>query len=242
MSASNATERAATRVARRIVSDIQERELPPGTRLDPEHVMVEKQGAARGTVREALRFLELHGTVSVRSGPHGGPVVSVPQLDHLVSALSLQLQFADATFRSVLEARRSIYPVLVAEAAEHATEEDIAALRASLERLANAIDDSEATTTEARRFYELVAVASKNLVLGLLVNALHQMSDAGIEYDSAQRKGNLRQSGRILDAIERGDPEEARSHSEKMHAAARRYWERSAPELLSTPVAWMTPG
>ncbi len=242
MTASNATERAATRVARRIVSDIQRRDLRPGTRLDPEHVMVEKQGVARGTVREALRFLELHGTVKVRPGPRGGPVVTVPQLDHLVSALSLQLQFADATFRSVLEARRSIYPVLVAEAAENATDDDIAALRASLDRLDDALHSSEATTREARQFYELVAVASKNLVLGLLVNALHQMSDAGIDYHREQREANLKQSGRILQAIERGDPDKARSVSEKMHAAARRYWETSAPELLDAPVTWMAPG
>ncbi|MGH1492654.1 MAG: FadR/GntR family transcriptional regulator [Acidimicrobiales bacterium] len=241
MTASNTTERAATRVARRIVSDIQERDLRPGTRLEPEHVMVEKQGAARGTVREALRFLELHGTVKVQTGPHGGPVVSVPQIDHLVSALSLQLQFADATFRSILEARRSIYPVLVAEAAENATDEDIAALQASLDRLSEAVHDSDATTHEARQFYELVAVASKNLVLGLLVNALHQMSDAGIAYDLEQREASLKQSGRILKAIEGGDPDKARALSVKMHAAARRYWETSAPELLNTPVAWMTP-
>ena len=242
MTTANTTERAATRVARRIVSEIQEHDLPPGTRLDPEHLMVEKQGVARGTVREALRFLELHGTVKLRPGPRGGPVVSVPELDHLVSALSLQLQFADATFRSVLEARRSVYPVLVAEAAENATAEDIAALRQCLVRLGDARNSSEATTQEARHFHELIAVASKNLVLGLLVNALHQMSDAGADYNLEHREANHRQSGRILRAIEQGDAGKARDLSEKMHAAAWRYWETTAPDLLDAPVTWLTPG
>ena len=240
MEASRRNERASTRVARNIVDDIRVRDLPPGSRLEPEHVMVEKQGASRATVREALRFLELQGALTIKAGPGGGPVVNVPSVDHLASALSLQLQFANATFQSVLEARRSIYPVLVAEAAEHATPEDIDALRASLQRLKAATGDSEATTREARHFYEHVAAASRNLVLGFLVNALHRLSEhSGIEYDAEQRQANARQTEKILRAIESGDAEQAQAISKKMHAAARRYWEKKAPDLLTTPVSWV---
>jgi hypothetical protein len=42
-------ERAAIKVARNIVTDIQKRALRPGTKLDPEHVMVEKFGVARAS-------------------------------------------------------------------------------------------------------------------------------------------------------------------------------------------------
>jgi DNA-binding FadR family transcriptional regulator len=240
MEASNRNERASTRVARNIVDDIRLRDLPPGAKLEPEHVMVEKQGASRATVREALRFLELQGALTIKAGPGGGPVVNVPSVDHLASALSLQLQFANATFQSVLEARRSIYPVLVAEAAENATPKDIVALQACLERLKEATGDSEATTREARHFYELVAVASRNLVLGFLVNALHHLSEnSGIVYDAGQRQANARQTEKILRAIESGDAEQAEAISKKMHAAARRYWEKHAPELLTAPVSWV---
>jgi DNA-binding FadR family transcriptional regulator len=234
-------ERASTRVARNIASDIQARQLPPGTKLDSEHLMIEKQGASRATVREALRYLELQGALQMKAGPGGGPVVSVPSVDHLAGALSLQLQFANATFRSVLEARRSIYPVLVAEAAEHASDDDIAALRESLKRLAGAIKDSDATTREVRHFYELVAAASKNLVLGFMVNALHHLSeDSGIEYDVQQRQASARQADKIFRAIEQRDPEQALVLSKQMHAAARRYWEKHAPDLLNAPVSWVS--
>ena len=154
-------ERAATRVARLIVKEIQERGLRPGAKLDSEHIMIEKYGVARATIREALRFLELQGVLRIKAGPGGGPVVSVPDVDHLTSAVSLQLQFANATFESVLEARRSIYPVLVREAAQHATHQDIVALRQCVQSLQDAASDSEATTRESRRFYEMVATASK---------------------------------------------------------------------------------
>jgi DNA-binding FadR family transcriptional regulator len=203
--------------------------------------MIEKQGASRATVREALRYLELQGALKMKAGPGGGPVVNTPDTDHLAGALSLQLQFANATFRSVLQARRSIYPVLVAEAAQNATDEDIVGLKAGLQCLYGAVEDSDATTREARRFYEMVAAASKNLVLGFLVNTLHHLSEnSGIEYDVQHRQASARQAQKILDAIEQRDPEQAQALSEQMHAAAWRYWEENAPDLLNAPVSWVT--
>ena len=234
------SERAATRVARQIVVEIQDRGLRPGAKLDPEHIMVEKYGVARATMREALRYLEMQGALRIKAGPGGGPVVSVPDIDHLTSAMSLQLQFANASFLSVLEARRAIYPVLVAEASRQATHQDIAELRRCVERLGAVMHDSSETTYEARRFHETIAAASKNLVLGFLVNALHRMSqDSGIDYDLEQRQAHLKHSQNILRAIEAGDAEKAFEISTKMHAASKRYWEKKVPELLDTPVSWI---
>ena len=110
MSRKRNPERAAVRIARKLVSEIRRRRLRPGMQLAAEHRMVEELGVARATVREALRFLELQGALRIKAGPGGGPVVSAPGADHLASVLSLHLQFADASFRSVVEARRSIYP------------------------------------------------------------------------------------------------------------------------------------
>ena len=44
---------------------------------------------------------------------------------------------------------------------------------------------------------------------------------------------------RMLTAIESGEPEEARIVTEKQLAGAARYLERTAPEALKEPVAWM---
>ncbi len=234
------SERAATRVARNIVDDIRERDLAPGTRLEAEHAMVESQGVARATVREALRLLEFQGALRIKAGPGGGPVVNVPGVDHLASALSLQLQFSNANFRSVLEARKAIYPELVAEAAQNATHQDIATLRQSLGRLREAIDTTGSAINEARQFYELIALASKNLVLGLLVNALHRMSETvNVEYDATRWQESLRASEAMLHAIERGDAEAARQISTRATAAALRYQEKAAPAQLNEPVRWI---
>ncbi|MCR9258888.1 MAG: FCD domain-containing protein [Pseudomonadaceae bacterium] len=234
------SQRAATRVARNIVDDIKERALPPGTRLESEQVMVESQGVARATVREALRLLEFQGALRIKAGPGGGPVVNVPGVDHLTSALSLQLQFANASFQAVLEARRAIYPVLVAEAAQNANHQDIARLRHALKQVRNAIQNSGSAIAEYRHFYEQIAAAAQNLVLGLLVNALHRMSEsADVKYDQAHWQASVIESERLLDAIEQGDVDAARTISTQSVNAAMRYQKKTAPEQLRAPLAWV---
>ena len=243
MRAKSTQERAAVRVARRLVSEIRRRRLRPGTQLDSEHRMVEEFGVARATVREALRFLELQGALRIKAGPGGGPVVSVPGADHLASVLSLHLQFADASFSSVVDARRAIYPVLASQAAENASRHDTATLQESIARMHACAHDSELFTEEARRFMSLVATASGNRVLALLVDALHRMSEgAGAEWDEKQRRSALRNYKTVVRAIESGEPEEARSIMEKSLAAAARYWERTAPDELKQPVVWIDSG
>jgi DNA-binding FadR family transcriptional regulator len=202
--------------------------------------MVEELGVARATVREALRFLELQGALRIKAGPGGGPVVSVPGADHLASVLSLHLQFADASFRSVVDARRSIYPVLAAQAAENASRQDIATLQESISRMYDGVHDPELFREEARRFMSLLASASGNRVLALLVDALHRMSEgAGAHWDEKERRSAVRSYEKAVRAIERREPEEARSIMEKSLAAAVRHWGRAAPDELKQPVGWI---
>lgn len=239
MSPKGTRQRAAVRIASQLVSEIRRRRLRPGTKLEAEHRMVEELGVARATVREALRFLELQGALRIRAGPGGGPVVSVPGADHLASVLSLHLQFADATFRSVVDARRAIYPVLAAEAAEKASREDVTNLQESVARLHASAQDPEIFTEEARRFMHQLASASGNRVLALLVDALHRMSEGIGEWDERQRRSALRNYEKVVGAIERGEPDDARAIMAESLAAALRYWERTAPDELKQPVAWI---
>ncbi len=239
MSSKRTRERAAIRIARKLVGEIRRRRLRPGTKLVAEHRMVEDLGVARATVREALRFLELQGALRIKAGPGGGPVVSVPGAQHLAGVLSLHLQFADASFRSVVDARCSIYPVLAAEAARNARREDVSTLRESIARMRAGAHDPELFTEEARRFMSLVAAASGNRVLALLVDALHRMSEGAGAWDERQRRSALRSYEKAVMAIERGEPDEARSLMERSLTAAVRHWERTAPDELKQPVAWI---
>ncbi len=240
MSRKRNPERAAIRIARKLVGGIRRRRLRPGTQLAAEHRMVEEFGVARGTVREALRFLELQGALRIKAGPGGGPVVSAPGADHLASALSLHLQFTDASFRSVVEARCSIYPVLAGEAAANASREGIATLHESIARMHAGAHDPDLFREEARRFMNLIATASGNRVLAILVEALHRMSgETSTWWDEKQRRSALRSYERVIQTIENGESEEARRVMTESLAAALRGWERTAPDELKQPVAWI---
>jgi GntR family transcriptional repressor for pyruvate dehydrogenase complex len=240
MSRKRKPERAAIRVARKLVSEIRRLRLRPGTQLAAEHKMVEEFGVARATVRESLRFLELQGALRIKAGPGGGPVVSAPGAEHLASVLSLHLQFVDASFRSVVEARCSIYPVLAAEATANASREDIATLHESIARMHAGARDPDLFREEARRFMNLIASASGNRVLAILVEALHRMSgETTAGWDEKQRRSALRNYERVILAIENGESEEARRVMAESLAAALRSWERMASEELKQPVAWI---
>ena len=242
MSGKRTQERAAVRIARKLVSEIRRRAPAARARSStPSTGWSRSFGVARATVREALRFLELQGALRIKAGPGGGPVVSVPGADHLASVLSLHLQFADASFSSVVDARRSIYPVLAGQAAENATREDVATLQESIARMHAGVRDPDHFRDEARRFMSLLAIASGNRVLALLVDALHRMSgEAG---------AGLGREAATLGASQLRTRRHARSRTARRTRLARSWTSRSppargngsgaAPDELKEPVAWI---
>src|SRR5262249_32772284 len=112
--------KAATVLAKNIVREIRRRELAPGAKLLSEQKMVERYGVARGSLREALRFLELQGVVRIKSGPGGGPVIETPNGRHFAGALALMLQAVGGRFRAIIETRWVVEPGIAALAAERA--------------------------------------------------------------------------------------------------------------------------
>src|SRR5690606_36166003 len=68
----------AERVASDLLAQICDERLPEGEVLAREREMTATFGVARGTMREALRLLEMHGALAIRSGPDGGPIVRQP--------------------------------------------------------------------------------------------------------------------------------------------------------------------
>jgi DNA-binding FadR family transcriptional regulator len=231
--------KAARRIAKSIVREIQRRKLRPGDKLISEQKMVERYGVARGSLREALRFLELQGVLRLKSGPGGGPVVEAPRGQHLAGSLALLLQFGDAPFRSIIETRLAIEPGIAALAATRAGEEDVAALRRCLNSMSERIGDALAFQEENRGFHDLVAFASRNLVFRFLLPALHWISDgSGIVYTETERRRILRAMRPIVAAIEARDAETASQSMRRFFEASLAYLERAYPEALAKPICW----
>ena len=128
-------------LAQRIVADINRRGNTVGDRLPPERIMLEEYEVGRGTLRESLRFLELQGVIALKPGPGGGPVVQQPDATSLATSLTLLLQFANAPFRTIAEARGGLEPMMAQLAAERMSDEQLIDLRASVDTMSEHIDD-----------------------------------------------------------------------------------------------------
>jgi len=235
--------KAAVRLAHQIVGEIRRRGLGPGDKLISEDKMVARYGFARGTLREALRLLELQGVLRIKTGPGGGPVVTQPDSGHLASALALWLQFASAPLRSLLDARCAIEPGMAALAAERAGEDDLRALRECIASQGDRIDDEAAFHAELRRFHALVASASGNPVFTCLMPALWGIAEGDARLtDPEERRRAWRSHATLLRAIEARDAGAAASRMERLASATLRWLEKSRPELLERPITWSDGG
>ncbi|MFN8641828.1 MAG: FCD domain-containing protein [Candidatus Binatia bacterium] len=226
-------------LAQAIAAEIQRRGLSAGDKLLSEEKMVARYGVARGSLREALRYLELQGVLRIKSGPGGGPLIQTPDGRHFASTLALMLQFVGARFRAIVETRWVVEPGIAALAAERAGADDLAALRACLVAMRAARGDSRRFAEENRRFHDLLAFASGNPLFRFLVPALHWISEgAGVEYTPAERRRILRAMGDLLAAIEAGAPSVAYDLTRAFFGASLAHLERAHGAVMDRPRRW----
>ncbi|MDX2171232.1 MAG: FCD domain-containing protein [Deltaproteobacteria bacterium] len=231
--------KAATVVAQSLVGEIHRRGLRVGDKLLSEQKMVERYGVARGSLREALRYLELQGVLRIKSGPGGGPVIQTPDGRHFASTLGLMLQFVGARFRAIVETRWVVEPGIAALAAERASADDLAALRECLAALRGTAADGARFAEENRRFHDLLAFASGNPVFRFLLPALHRLSDgAGIAYSAGERKRVVRALAVILAAIEARDRTAAYEATRAFFDASLAYLDEAHADEMARPLTW----
>jgi DNA-binding FadR family transcriptional regulator len=231
--------KAASVVAQNLAREIHRRGLQAGDKLLSEQKMVERYGVARGSLREALRYLELQGVLRIKSGPGGGPVIQTPDGRHFASTLALMLQFVGARFRAIIETRWVVEPGIAALAAEHASAADLEALRGCLEALRAGVADGARFAEENRRFHDLLAFASGNPVFRFLLPALHRLSDgAGIEYSASERRRVVRALAVILAAVEARDRTAAYDATRAFFDASLMYLDEAHADEMARPLTW----
>jgi len=239
----DSTQKAAMRLARSIVRTIQEEGLQPGDRYLSEADALKRHGVARATFREALRFLEHQGVLTVRAGPKGGAVVARPGWPNLASTLALLMQFENAPLRQVLEARSVIEPGMAPMVVAAATDAEIAAMGEAIAAAEAAIADYPAFSLHYHRFWEQFAQATHNAVLAMLSPALRAIVDSGgFVPDEVQRGLLLTRLRTLHTAVAARDAESARARLAEIEEAFLDRLRTGYPQRIAQTVAWADVG
>jgi GntR family transcriptional repressor for pyruvate dehydrogenase complex len=193
-------------VARQIQNHILEH-LKPGDVLPSERELAQQFGVSRGSVRDAIRSLELVGLLEPRQGM--GTVVCEPSSDSLVGPLAAIIVQKRKLVSELLDVRKVIEPPLARRAALHATAAQIAEMEQILERQSEKVQRGEMAIEEDNEFHYRIARAADNSVMLRMVDVLMDMLRE-TRQRSLQTSGRPQKSlighRRILAALERHDP------------------------------------
>ncbi len=191
-------------VARQLERHILEN-LKPGDLLPPERQLVQMLSVSRGSVRDAIRSLELKGLLEPRQG--FGTVVCDPEAGG-EARLSEALLDRRKHVQELIEVRKIIEPPLVARAAQCASREEISEMEEILARQAAKVRSGELTTEEDSEFHYSIALASNNSaileIVDVLMDLLHDTREQSLQAKGRPEK-SLAGHRRIFAALKRRD-------------------------------------
>lgn len=205
-----------SRISEAIVSQIKDKvladELKPDDKLPSENELAAIFGASRTTVREALRALEGSGLIEIRRGAHGGPFVARDGLEQAGQRLTDALRVHGTPIDQVTEARLLVEPALARFAAERASAEDLEAISETLGQVSSSLASGETPVLGNLEFHRLVASASHNSVLVVLLDASLGILEQVLEPRAIDRdlvSGMLSAHQEIYEAIRAREPDDA---------------------------------
>ena len=214
------------KVSDKVVQDlrtlVEKNQMQVGDRLPAERKLCEQLGVSRSSLREAIQQLTSQGMLVSKVGA-GTFLQQLPtnwSQYQIVQPLSNLIDEDPAYRFDVQEARMVLEGGTAWYAAQRATAEDLKKIRACYEQIAHFQilgDDDQAAIADAK-FHLAIAEASHNLVLIQMMRGLFDLLQYNVVlgrrkvYTEAHRLDQLHdQHFQVMDAIERQDPEAART-------------------------------
>ncbi|MCG8381520.1 MAG: FCD domain-containing protein [Gammaproteobacteria bacterium] len=151
--------------------------LKPGDKLPPERELAETFSISRNAVREALRTMEMSGTIRLVKGVRGGAFITEGDPSFLANGLRDMLLLGSITFKDLAEARLWVESIACRVVCERATEEHFRELEDNIEE---SIELAKQQRYEEKdlvgiEFHNILAAATGNPVLVLNVKMLMDM-------------------------------------------------------------------
>jgi GntR family transcriptional regulator, transcriptional repressor for pyruvate dehydrogenase complex len=188
------------------------KKLQPGDKLPSERELADMLRVSRGSIRDAIRGLELMGLVEPRQG--AGTIVREVSVDSLVNPFANALKRRRELVSELLDFRKMLEPPLAARAATHASAEEISEMEEILRRQAEKQSQGDAAVAEDSEFHYSVALASDNSVvlkvIDILMDLLRETRTRSLQVEGRPQR-SLSGHRRILAAIKRHDGEAAKA-------------------------------
>ena len=201
--------------------------LAPGARLPAERDMASHLKVSRGSLRQALKMLEVMGVVSQRVGD--GTYLNSAAPSMLAEPMEFLILLDGISFEELMDARLIVEPELAARAAERATSEMIARLRESLSRMQARDIKHGDFIEEDLRFHRLIFQMAGNRVCSLMFSIVHESLHNLMEVTSrmVDVDHTVKLHSRIFAAVRKRDRDEARAKMFAHLSDARELLQRS---------------
>lgn len=164
-------------VAQEIKRLITEKNLSPGDRLPRESELQAQFQVSKGTIREALKSLEVQGLITISTGPSGGGTVVEVPLDRTLQFMQNYLFFQEVTIDDIYTVRQMLEPELAAGAVPHLTDADFEALEHSI-ACCDPTQSSVDLVSQRREdvnFHDILAAANPNPFLRFTCELINEM-------------------------------------------------------------------
>jgi GntR family transcriptional regulator, galactonate operon transcriptional repressor len=190
-------------LARQIISGA----FAPDEILPTEPVLCEQFGFSRTVIREGLKLLEERGLVRIEQGR--GTTVQPRDawnlLDPVVLRIALEYDSDLSLLNDLIVVRRELEREMARAAAQHLTDEELAALAQNLEQMEGSYGDYERFREYDQGFHAIVMKASGNEVGLTIVRVIHRHGGVMPPLASAASRTALKETARdhrgILEAL-----------------------------------------
>ncbi|MBW2005085.1 MAG: FadR family transcriptional regulator [Deltaproteobacteria bacterium] len=149
--------------------------LEIGTSFPSEKDLAQEFQVSRSVIREALRILEVSGLVTIKKGPTGGIFVADVYHKPITNSINNLITSGRVTIDHLFDVRLLIEPHIAMEAALHANDEDMQRLQELFEDFSQHLDDPLHLKKNNLKFHLLLAKASGNPVLSLLLESVFEL-------------------------------------------------------------------
>lgn len=185
-------------------------QLKVGDKLPPERGLARTFKVSRNCVRQAIQALSQKNILESRRGD--GTYVCAPDASLLDNSFALAIQTQKDMLRDILEFRLLLEPQIAYLAARNITREELNRLKIIVcdqeRKLLAGEEDSELDAA----FHRHLSEASRNRVIRKVVGTIEGILDESRSeflQNDARRRSSVIAHLKIIDALEKGDPQEA---------------------------------